>query len=115
MRTAIFAAVALATLILASTAVSAATLTEQQARLKAAEWIRERAVATKAGPADKTIFEILNHVRESLLVLRGNTGYCGFIRRRTWVLIFDREGSAWNGGNPVMVDARSGKILECKS
>jgi hypothetical protein len=102
-----------------STTVTAASLTEQQARLKAAEWVRQHGIsadASKAGTAtEKTVFEILGHIRDGLLVVRGNTGNCGIIRRRTWVLIFDHEASSWNRGNPVMIDARSGKVLECRS
>jgi hypothetical protein len=119
MRAALITAIVLTAIATPSTKVAAASLTEQQARLKAAEWIREHSVSadrSKVGPAaGKTVFEILSHIREGLLVLRGNTGYCGIIRKRTWVLIFDREASSWNGDNPVMIEARTGKVLECPS
>ena len=98
----------------------AAPLTEQQARLKAAEWVRGPMFAqdrSLRGPAaDKSVDDILSHIRESLLVVRGNTGYCGIIREPTWILIWDDAASAdWNGGYPVMVNARTGNVLDCRS
>jgi hypothetical protein len=75
----------LATLI---TRVEAGPLTEQQARLKAAQWVRGPMFSedrSAAGPAaNKSVAEILSHIRESLLAVGGNTGYCGVIREPTW-------------------------------
>lgn len=118
MRIVVLAASLLVALATTSTLARAATLTEQQARLKAAEWIRGHSISadhSKAGPAaDKTVFEILKHIRDSLLVVRGNTSYCGKIRKQTWILVFDQEARPWNGGNPILVDARTGKVLDCR-
>jgi hypothetical protein len=119
MRIVLIAASILIALATTSTTVTAATLTEQQARLKAAEWIREHGISadrSKAGPAtDKTVFEILGHIRDGLLAVRGTTSYCGKIRKRTWIIVFDQETRSWNGGNPVLIDARTGKVLDCRS
>ena len=118
MRIVILAASLLTAFATTSTIARAATLTEQQARLKAAEWIREQLISadrSKAAPAtDKTVFEILKHIRDSLLVVRGNTSYCGKIRKSTWILVFDQEARPWNRGNPVLIDARTGKVLDCR-
>ena len=119
MRVALIILTGLTGLALLNTTATAASLTEQEARLKAAEWIQDRAIhadPAKPGPAaKKSVFEILSHIREGLLVVRGNTGYCGVIRKRTWILILDEEGRSWNGGNPVMINAHTGKILDCRS
>ena len=116
--TCIISGAALLTISLVNT-VQAAPLTEQQARLKAAEWVRGPMFAqdrSLRGPAsNKSVAEVLSHIRESLLVVRGNTGYCGVIREPTWILIWDNPESAdWNGGYPVMINARTGHVLDCR-
>jgi hypothetical protein len=59
---------------------------------------------------------VLSHIRESLLVVRGDTGYCGVIREPTWILIWDSpEAAEWHGGHPVMINARTSKVLDCRS
>jgi hypothetical protein len=95
-------------------------LTEQQARIKAAQWVRGPmfgADRSASGPAaDKSLAEVLSHIRESLLAVRGDTRYCGVIREPTWILIWDsEEAAAWYGGYPVMINARTGKVLDCRS
>jgi hypothetical protein len=57
------------------------------------------AVDTTPVTAAKTA-EILSHIRESLLVIRGDTHYCGVIREPTWILIWDSAQAAntWFGG-----------------
>ena len=92
----------------------AGPMTEQQARLKAAQTVRD---PVAQGPAsEKSLADVLSHIRESLLVVRGNTGYCGIIREPTWILIWDdAESAAWNGGYPVMINARTGQVLDCRS
>src|SRR5512139_903470 len=102
MRVALVIATALVAIALVST-VPAAPLTEQQARIKAAEWVRGPMFAhdpTMRGPAaEKSIPEVLSHIRESLLVVRGDTRYCGIIREPTWILMWDStEAAEWYGG-----------------
>jgi hypothetical protein len=61
--------------------------------------------------------EILSHIRESLLVVSGDTHYCGVIREPTWILMWDSAEVANTlfGGYPVMIDARTGKVRDCRS
>ena len=48
--------------------------------------------------------------------MRGDTSYCGAIREPTWIFIWNTEESAsWFGGYPVIVNARTGKVLDCRS
>ena len=112
-------AIALILLATLTETVEAGPLTEQQARLKAAQWLRGpgfSADPSVRGPeADRSIPEILEHIRDALLVVRGNTGYCGAILEPTWILIFNHEASSWNGGYPMMINARTGKVLDCRS
>jgi hypothetical protein len=120
MRIALVAAIVLIGLATLSTTSRAGPLTEQQARLEAAQWVRGPMFSedrSSRGPgADKTVAEILSHIRESLLVVRGNTGYCGVIREPTWILIWDSaEAAEWYGGYPVMINARTGKVWDCRS
>jgi hypothetical protein len=66
--------------------------------------------------ADKSVKEILSHIREALLAVRGDTQYCGPIREPTWILMWDSpEAAQWFGGYPVMINARTGKVLDCRS
>ena len=99
---------------------AAAPLSEAQARLKAAEWVRGPMFAadrSARGPAaDTPLEQVLGHIRESLLVVRGDAHYCGVIREPTWILMWDDDASAaWNGGYPVMINARTGKVVDCRS
>jgi len=117
-RTLVAATVLMA--IAAGNTVEAAPLSERQARLKAAEWVRGPMFAqdrSARGPAAvKSLDEVLGHIRESLLVVRGDTRYCGVIREPTWILLWDSaEAAAWSGGYPVMINARTGKVLDCRS
>jgi hypothetical protein len=100
-------------------------LSEQQARIAAAKFVRGYGFGPNGGQvipfpdspaADKSLEEIAEHLYLALLVTRGDTGYCGIIREPTWVFIWNTEESAsWFGGYPVMVNARTGKILDCRS
>ncbi len=119
MRTTLVTATALIAIAVVNT-VQAAPLTEQQARIKAAEWVRgpmfaqDRSIRGRA--AEKSFKEVLSHIRESLLVVRGDTRYCGVIRKPTWILMWDSaEAAEWYGGYPVMINARTGKVLDCRS
>jgi hypothetical protein len=69
------------------------------------------------GPAaDRSVAEIAGYLSLALLVIRGETGCCGPIREPTWVFIWNTEESAaWLGGYPVMINARTGKVLDCRS
>jgi hypothetical protein len=108
-------------------------MAEQQARIAAAEWVQgpmfgcvdpdaranPACVAETVGSTRVTATrtaEILSHIRESLLAVRGDTQYCGIIREPTWILIWDSEESArWYGGYPVMINARTGMVMDCRS
>jgi hypothetical protein len=95
-------------------------LTEPQARVVAAQFVRGPMFAidrsTRGPAADKPLAEVANHLWLSLLVARGDTGYCGIVREPTWVFMWNTEESAsWFGGYPVMVNARTGKVLDCRS
>jgi hypothetical protein len=120
MRVGLITVMALTGFTIGGATAHARPMTEQQARLKAAQWVRGPMSAQEAadrGPAaDKSLVEVLSHIRESLLVVRGNTGYCGIIREPTWILIWDdAESAAWYGGYPVMINARTGQVLDCRS
>ena len=119
MRIALVTAITLIAMTSVNT-VQAAPLTERQARIKAAEWVRGPMFAqdpSMRGPAAaKSLHEVLSHIRESLLVARGDTRYCGVIREPTWILMWDSaEAAEWYGGYPVMINARTGKVLDCRS
>ena len=103
-----------------ATSAIAAPMTEQQARLKAAQWVRGPRFSgdqSARGPAgDKSLAEILNHIREAVLAMRGDTQYCGVIKEPTWILMWNSaEAADWNGGYPVMINARTGKVIDCRS
>jgi hypothetical protein len=112
--------VAIAAAFLATLPAYAASLTEQQARIAAAQFVRGPMFAidrlARGDAADKPLAEVASHLWLGLLVVRGDTGYCGAIREPTWVFIWNTEESAsWFGGYPVMVNARTGKIMDCRS
>ena len=95
-------------------------MTEQQARLKAAQWVRGpmfgAEVSVRGPAADKSLTEVINHIREAVLAVRGDTRYCGLIREPTWILMWDSvEAAEWHGGYPVMINARTGKVIDCRS
>jgi hypothetical protein len=111
----------------------AAELTEQQARITAAWWV-QGPIFEKNGPADAAwdayrrspnppyssmmndkTRKILGDVQQVYLVVRGDTGYCGKIKEPTWVVIGDKEFSEMNGNYPVMIKARTGKVIDCRS
>ena len=118
------AAVAVALLTILSPAY-AGSLTEQQARIAAAQFVRGFGFGPNGGQvipvpdlpaAGKSLEEVASHLWLGFLVMRGDTGYCGAIREPTWVFIWSTEESAsWFGGYPVMVNARTGKVLDCRS
>jgi hypothetical protein len=115
----------LVVLTFATTTAAAGPLSEEQARTAAARFVKGfgfgpnggQVIVVPDGPAaSKTVEEIAGHLQQSLLVLRGETGYCGPIRQPTWVFIWDSaEAASWFGGYPVMVNARTGKVLDCRS
>jgi hypothetical protein len=121
-RRTIIAAVAFAVSIESA---SARSLTEQQARVAAAQFVKGFGFGPNGGQviqvpdapaADRSVAEIAGHLSLALLIVRGETGYCGPIREPTWVFIWNTEESAaWNGGYPVMINARTGKVLDCRS
>ena len=105
--------------LLSAVPATAAPLTEAQARQKAAEWVRGPMFgadrSARGAAAEKPLDQVLDHIRESLLVVRGDTHYCGVIREPTWILMWDdAESAAWTG-YPVMINARTGKVLDCRS
>jgi hypothetical protein len=69
------------------------------------------------GPAaDRSVAEIAGHLSLALVVVRGETGYCGTIREPTWILFgTPRNPPQWFGGYPVMMNARTGKVLDCRT
>jgi hypothetical protein len=125
----------------------AAELTEQQARIIAAWWVQGTVFEQSQTDADATwdayrrapnppytkmmsakTRELLSNIEQALLVVRGDTGYCGKIKEPTWVIAGYREGlrdpsdgvnygefSKLHGGNPVMINARTGKVIDCRS
>jgi hypothetical protein len=106
-----------------TTALTAGLASEEQARLAAARFVKGfgpdggQVITVPDGPASgKSVEEIARHLRLGLLVQRGQTGYCGPTREPTWVFIWDtEEAAAWFGGYPVMINARTGKVLDCRS
>jgi hypothetical protein len=93
-------------------------ITEHQARVTAAWWVqgtvfddfvhppngsrgadavwdayRISANPTYAKMSTPRTKELLTHIDESLLAVRGNTGYCGEIKEPTWIIIGDTEFS----------------------
>jgi hypothetical protein len=109
----------------ATSAASAGQLSEDQARRAAALFVRDFGFGSEGGQvirvpdgplAEKSLDEIASHFEQILLVVRGSTGYCGIIKDPTWVLIWDSSApKSWFGGNPVMINARTGKPLDCRS
>ena len=112
----------------------AAELTEQQARITAAWWVQGSVFkeATEGADAAWDAYrrspnppyskmmnvktrELLGHIEQALLVVRGDTDYCGKIKEPTWVIIGYKEFSELHGGNPVMISARTGKVMDCRS
>lgn len=60
--------------------------------------------------------EISRHIMSVVLVVKGSTGYCGNINKPTWFVLWDKKASdTWGGFYPFMIDAASGKILDCRS
>jgi hypothetical protein len=108
-----------------TTALAAKSLSEDQARAAAAGFVKGfgfgpnggQIIPVPDGPAaKKTIEEVAAHLKLAFLVTRGETGYCGPIREPTWLFLWDTEEAAsWHGGYPVMVNARTGKVLDCRS
>lgn len=123
----------LGVLVLESAVHAAEPLTERQARITAAWWVQgtvfddvrgaEAVWASYRGSVNLTSAkmstprtkELLTHIDESLLAVRGDTGYCGEIKEPTWVIIGDKEFAELNGGYPVMINARTGKVVDCRS
>ena len=118
-RRTIIAAVAFA---LSIGTASARSLTEQQARVAAAQFVKGSGFGPNGGQviqvpdgstADRSVAEIAGHLSLALLVVRGETGS---IQEPTWVFIWNTEEfAAWFGGYPVMINARTGKVLDCRS
>jgi hypothetical protein len=117
---------ALSVVLTCSTATfGASLLTEDQARIAAAKFVKgfgfgpngnEVVPFSDSPTASKSLDEIAGHLWLGLLVTRGDTGYCGPIREPTWIFIWNTEESAsWFGGYPVMINARTGKVLDCRS
>jgi hypothetical protein len=96
----------------------AGLLTERQARIVAAEFVRGPMFGPpgEKGPAAAlSVAEIVGHIQESYLAVRGTSSYCGAIAAPTWIVIFDRASAAWFGGYPMLIDARGGKVRDCRS
>jgi hypothetical protein len=112
----------------------AAELTEEQARITAAWWVQGTLFEQSQEGADAVwdkyrrspnlpygkmlnskTRELLGHIQQALLVGRRDTGYCGKIQEPTWVIIGYKEFSDLNGGYPVMINARTGKVIDCRS
>ena len=104
---------------------AAGLLTEDQARTAAAKFVKGFGFGPNGGQvipvpnspaASKSLEEVASHLRLALLVTRGDTRYCGIIREPTWIFIWNTEEAAsWFGGYPVMVNAHTGKVLDCRS
>jgi hypothetical protein len=81
---------------------------EQQARLKAARWVRGPMfgvdTSARSPAADKPLTEVRSHIREAFLAVGGDTRYCDIIREPTWILMRNSaEAAEWYGGYPVIV------------
>ena len=121
---------------LSSLQAMAAELTEQQARITAAWWVHGSifeemsesqgtdgawdAYRRSPNPSFSKMMnaktkELLGHIDQALFMVRGDTGYCGKINEPTWVISGDKEFLDLNGGNPVMINARTGKVVDCRS
>jgi hypothetical protein len=114
MKTAIFTAALVVSTLPAS---AASPLTKEQAENIAAQHIQME----KQSP-DMPLSKIKEYFLFSILASRGTTSYCGDIRRPTWVIGINpdktqgwRTGGAWNGGYPFLIDAMTGRILDCRS
>lgn len=132
-RTVSFAIRAVVSVCFGAAPAMAAELTEQQARITAAWWVQGSIFGGEQNPdaawdayrrspnppyskmMNAKTREILSDIEQALLVVRGDTGYCGKIKEPTWVVIGYKEFSKLNGGNPVMINARSGKVVDCRS
>ena len=116
MKTAIF----IAALVVSTLPASAASpLTKEQAENIAAQHIQ-----MEEQSPDMPLSKIKEYFLFSILASRGTTSYCGDIRRPTWVIGINPEktqgwgtGAAplWNGGYPFLIDAMTGRILNCRS
>ena len=96
---------------------AAGLLSREQAENIAAQSIR----FTSESP-DTPLSKIKEYFLFSILSSRGTTTYCGELHRPTWVIGISpdktqgwRTGGAWNGGYPVLIDAMTGKIWDCRS
>jgi hypothetical protein len=101
----------------AAQASAASPLTKEQAENIAAQRIQ----MDEQSP-DMPLSKIKEYFLFSILASRGTTSYCGNIRRPTWVIGINpdktqgwRTGGAWNGGYPFLIDAMTGRILDCRS
>jgi hypothetical protein len=61
--------------------------------------------------------ELLDHIRpgQALFMVRGDTGHCGKIKEPIWIIIGDDKFAEMNGGYPVLINARTGKVMDCRS
>jgi hypothetical protein len=96
---------------------AASLLTKEQA-----ENIAAQSIQATSQSADMPLSKIKEYFLFSILANRGTTSYCGVIRQPTWVIGINpdktggwRTGEAWNGGYPFLIDAMTGKILDCRS
>jgi hypothetical protein len=106
-----------AALVVLSPASATSSLTKEQA-----ENIAARHIQMEEQSPDTRLSKIKEYFLFSVLAKRGTTSYCGDIRRPTWVIGISpdktqgwRTGAAWNGGYPFLIDAMTGKILDCRS
>jgi hypothetical protein len=96
---------------------AASLLTREQAENIAAQSIQ----MTSESP-NMPLSRIKEYFLFSVLSSRGATTYCGALRRPTWVIGISpdktqgwRDGGAWHGGYPFLIDAMTGAILDCRS
>ena len=80
-------------------AITALTVAAAQARDVTEQDARRIAAATASADAKS--------VKEIYLVIRGDTGGCGRIQAPTWFVTFKE-------GMQVYVDARTGKVRDCR-
>jgi hypothetical protein len=106
-----------AALVVLPPASATSSLTKEQAENIAAQHIQ-----MEEQSPNTQLSEIKEYFLFSVLANRGTTSYCGEIRRPTWVIGISpdrtqgwRTGAAWNGGYPFLIDAVTGKILDCRS
>lgn len=85
-----------------------AALNETQARLAAAEEVEKG--------ASEGYEKIFLHLSRGILINSGKTPHCGPITTPTWLFMWDTaEASKWYGGYPVLINARTGKAMDCRS